>query len=104
MHGACPNGVETIKWGMPFFMHGGRNLAMMAAFKAHCAFGFEHGHAVVDLGRSAEAMGQFGRLTSVADLPPRRELAALVRKAAALIDARVKPPRAPNGGAPVRPR
>ena len=98
VHAACPDAEEAIKWSMPFFVHGGRNLAHMAAFKAHCAFGFELGRAVVDLGREAQAMGQFGRITALTDLPPPAELRKLVAKAAALIDAGVKAPRAPRGG------
>lgn len=96
VHAACPDAEEAIKWSMPFFMHGGRNLAHMAAFKAHCAFGFELGRAVVDLGREAQAMGQFGRLTTVDDLPGRAEVRRLVKKAAALIDAGARPARAPR--------
>jgi hypothetical protein len=100
VHGACPEAQETIKWGMPFFVHRGHKLAHMAAFKAHCAFGFEHGHAVADLGRDRQAMGQFGRITAIGELPPKREMAAWVNKAAALIDAGVKPPRARKSGLP----
>jgi uncharacterized protein YdeI (YjbR/CyaY-like superfamily) len=91
VHEACPQVEETIKWGMPTFMYRGRNLAHLAAFKAHCAFGFWHGRQVVSSAREREAMGQFGRVGSIRDLPGRRELKALVRKAAALIDAGVKP-------------
>ncbi len=98
VHAACPDAEEAIKWGMPFFMHGGRNLAHMAAFKAHCAFGFEHGRAVVDLGREAQAMGQFGRITKLEDLPPSADVRRWVKKAMALIDAGEKPPRAPKAG------
>jgi uncharacterized protein YdeI (YjbR/CyaY-like superfamily) len=96
VHGACPDTEETMKWGMPFFMYGGRILAHMAAFKAHCAFGFGHGKEVVDLGLDGEAMGQFGRIAAIGDLPPKPEVAALVKKAAALVDGGVKPPRAPK--------
>lgn len=96
VHAACPDVEEAIKWSMPFFMHGGRNLAHMAAFKAHCAFGFELGRAVVDLGREAQAMGQFGRITRLDDLPSSAEIRRLVKKAAALIDAGARPPRAPK--------
>lgn len=96
VHAACPDAEEAIKWSMPFFMHGGRNLAHMAAFKAHCAFGFELGRTVVDLGREAQAMGQFGRITSLADLPSSAEVRRLVKKAAALIDAGARAPHAPK--------
>lgn len=97
MHQACPGVQETIKWGMPFFMHGGRNLAFMAAFKAHCGFGLVHGHAVLVTGKEGEAMGQFGRLAKLADLPAQRALLAHIRKAVALADNGVKPSRARSG-------
>jgi uncharacterized protein YdeI (YjbR/CyaY-like superfamily) len=80
VHEGCPEAEETIKWGFPHFVHHGI-LCSMAAFKAHCALGFWKGDQVV--GEPAEgAMGQFGRIASVRDLPPRRELVALVRRAA----------------------
>ena len=63
-------------------------LAHMAAFKQHCAFGFWKGRGVVaDQGKAGEAMGQFGRITALADLPPKRELVATVKRAVARIDA-----------------
>ena len=39
VHEGCPEVVETIKWKMPAFEHAGP-LCGMAAFKAHCVFGF----------------------------------------------------------------
>ncbi|HEV2866428.1 MAG TPA: YdeI/OmpD-associated family protein, partial [Allosphingosinicella sp.] len=100
VHGACPDGEETIKWGMPHFLHNGRIMAGMAAFKQHATFGFWRGSLVV--GQSEQpGMGQFGRLTSVDDLPPRAELEALIRKAMALADAGVKPPRDTRKKAPL---
>lgn len=92
VHGARPGLQETIKWGMPFFMYGGRNLCHMAAFKAHCAFGFWQGSDIVDTGKAGQAMGQYGRLAGLADLPPAAELQAAVREAVAKIDA-LPPPR-----------
>lgn len=89
VHEACPGVEETIKWGMPSFTYGGGILCGMAAFKAHASFGFWK-HALVlgegDAGEGTErvGMGSFGKLTSVRDLPPKRQLAAYVRKAAAL--------------------
>lgn len=98
VHGACPGVEEAIKWGMPCFVYGGRNMAHMAAFKAHCAFGFGYGKDVIDLGLDDQAMGQFGRIGAIGDLPPKHEMAAWVKKAAALVDAGAKPPRAPKRG------
>ena len=94
VHAACPDAQETIKWGFPHFMHGGKILASTAAFKAHCALNFWHGDAVTAADKSDQAMGQFGRITSIKDLPAKAELTQLVKKAAALIDEGVKPARA----------
>lgn len=88
VHEACPEVEETIKWGMPMFVHHG-NLCFMAAFKHHAGFGFWKGSRVVE-GRddqSGSAMGQFGRLTEVGQLPSLRVLTAYVRKAAQLNEA-----------------
>ena len=35
VHAGCPQVVETIKWRMPFFMHGERNLAHNCHLTAH---------------------------------------------------------------------
>ena len=95
VHAACPDVEETMKWSFPHFDYKGM-LCSMASFKAHCAFGFWKASLLRDGGipaRSAEAMGQFGRLTSVSELPSEKILAALVRKAASLNDEGVKAPR-----------
>ncbi|HUR90827.1 MAG TPA: YdeI/OmpD-associated family protein [Ramlibacter sp.] len=86
VHAACPAVEETIKWGMPFFMYGGKPLANMAAFKAHCAFGFwkREGAAA---GKEGEAMGQFGRIASLKDLPAKPEFAKMVKAQMARVDA-----------------
>lgn len=73
-----------MKWNAPAFTHGGEILLMMAAFKAHAALNFWRGQELRGDKASAQAMGQFGRLTSIADLPPDEELDALIRKAAEL--------------------
>lgn len=67
---------------------------MMAAFKAHATFSFWKGSLVVpEDERQSGAMGQFGRISSIADLPDEQTLAALIRKAMALTDAGIKPAR-----------
>ena len=99
MHAALPDVVETVKWSRPFFDYKGSPLAIMSGFKAHASFGFWRRDALAT-GQEGEAMGQFGRLTSVADLPGDAELDALIREAAALVDAgdgaikrKAKPPK-----------
>ena len=94
IHEACPDCEETLKWSMPSFLYKGKILAGIASFKAHASFGFWSGSQVVDTsGKSATAMGQFGRLTSLDDLPDRKTLIDLTRKAMKLIDDGVKPAR-----------
>lgn len=93
VHAACPDVEETMKWSFPHFMYKGM-LCGMSAFKQHVAFGFWKGKlVVVDDGRSLEdAMGQFGRITRIADLPPKKTLSAYVKKAMALNDAGITSP------------
>jgi len=101
VHAACPEAEETLKWSSPTFMYKGGMLASMAAFKAHATFGFWRGSLVVgDTGEQRSAMGQFGRLASVDDLPAPETLSGLIRKAMALTDAGVKPPRDKHVKAP----
>jgi uncharacterized protein YdeI (YjbR/CyaY-like superfamily) len=90
VHKGCPEVEETIKWSMPHFDYKGP-LAGMAAFKAHCAFGFWKGSLIVP--GSKEAMGQFGCITKLSDLPPDKVLIGYVQKAARLNEEGVKVPR-----------
>jgi|SRR6185437_761034 len=93
VHAACPDVEETIKWGAPTFTYKGM-LCGMAAFKQHCAFHFWKRSLVVPATETSSetAMGQFGRLTSVADLPSRKVMIGYVKKAMELNDAGVKSP------------
>lgn len=63
VHKTIPDAGEDIKWGMPCLTYKGKNLAGMAAFKAHCSFGV-HGD-----GRAVEGMGQYGKISSMDDMP-----------------------------------
>jgi uncharacterized protein YdeI (YjbR/CyaY-like superfamily) len=94
IHAVCAEAEETLKWSMPTFMYKGEILASMAAFKEHATFGFWRGGELLGEGeRRLDAMGQFGRLRSVADLPEPDMLKALIQKAMALTDTGVKPAR-----------
>lgn len=101
VHAACPDVEEAIKWGAPTFMYGGI-LCGMASFKEHCGFHFWKGSLVVPptATSTVPAMGQFGRLTSVSDLPSRKVLASYVKKAMELKDAGVKSPARSKPRAP----
>jgi uncharacterized protein YdeI (YjbR/CyaY-like superfamily) len=94
VHAGCPEVDETIKWGMPAFMYKGP-LCGMAAFKAHATFGFWK-HALLLKGKpsparsNGKAMGSFGRIATLEDLPSDRQLIALVKRAAALNEQGIK--------------
>ncbi len=83
-HTAIPDVRETMKWSSPFFEHNG-TLAMMAAFKEHVRFGFWR------------RMKGIEKITSVKDLPSKKELVAMFREADAnpkSAPARKKAPKA----------
>src|SRR3569623_1143497 len=101
IHAVCPHVEETIKWGMPAFMVGGRLFANMAAFKAHASFGFWDRNALLSTkesealaARDREGMGVYGRLESLADLPGQDALDAQIREAVARIESGGRPKRA----------
>jgi uncharacterized protein YdhG (YjbR/CyaY superfamily) len=73
---------EAIKWGMPHFTHNGKNVAGMAAFKAHCAV-IVHGS-----GRQGEdnGMGGYGKIASIEEMPDDAELAVKLLEARERID------------------
>lgn len=98
VHAACPDVVETLKWGRPHFMLAGKLLCGMSAFKAHCAFGFWAREGAAE-GRGG-AMGDFGRIEKLADLPASAALRRQIQAHAALLLAGAprahKPDRAPR--------
>ena len=100
VHAECPDVEEAMKWSFPHFMYKGM-LCSMASFKEHAAFGFWKGSLVLGAdSRNAEAMGQLGRLTAVADLPSKSVLAGYIRKAVALNDEGVKVARVGRSATP----
>src|ERR1039458_5280327 len=90
VHKACPDVVEEVKWGRPFFVYGGTILCNISAFKAHCSFGFwgpEIGRVLREDGvLQAGGMGSLGKIAGLKDLPPDKRLVGYIRQAAALID------------------
>jgi len=95
VHKGCPEVEETIKWRMPFFEYKGP-VAMMASFKQHAVFGFWKGQLL--FGKENDgAMGHFGRIMSIKDLPPDKQLIGYIRKAAELNERGVQKKRSPRG-------
>ncbi len=96
VHTGCPEVEETMKWGMPHFQYKGM-LCGMAAFKQHCSLGFWKSKLVLGRERAganteAGGMGQFGRITTLSDLPKDEVLLGYIREAARLNEAGIKPP------------
>lgn len=83
-HAAVPGIEEAIKWSMPAYMLGGKIVLITAAFKAHTALNFWRGQELNSSHDSVGAMGQFGRIESLDELPPDAELDRLIREAAEL--------------------
>jgi len=95
VHAGCPDVVETLKWRVPSFEYKGV-LGGMAAYKAHCMFGFWKGSLMktVPAENKKDTVAQFGRVTSVDQMPDERALISMVKEAVALNEAGVKVARA----------
>jgi len=97
LHEGCPEVEEAIKWGMPSFLYHGRILCGFAAFKQHCAFGFWGGRGLVgNEDKRDDAMGQFGRIASLKDLPSKKALIGYVKQAMTLSNERAAAPSKPR--------
>ena len=102
IHAGHPGLEEALKWGMPSFLHGGKIVCGIAGFQQHCSLWFWQGATVVGA-KASEGMGNFGRLTTVADLPSASTLKAYVRKAVGLVEVRAaKPGKAKKDTKPAR--
>ena len=84
VHAVLPEAEETIKWSMPAYTLGGKIVLITAAFKAHTALNFWRGQELRGDSANADAMGQFGKIASVDELPGDAELGRLIREAAEL--------------------
>ena len=97
VHMGCPQAEEVMKWSRPHFEHKGM-ICGMSAFKEHCALGFWKGSLIIAASdnKNIEAAGQFGRITSVKDLPSKKQIATYVRAAVKLNEEGVKSPMMSN--------
>lgn len=96
VHEVCPDVEEAKKWSFPHFGYKGDMLCHMAAFKEHCAFGFWK----ESLLESAEfpeknAMGSFGKIRSLGDLPSDDVIRRLLTEAMRLNELGIKVKKAP---------
>ncbi len=89
VHEISPDVEETLKWSMPSFLHRGRILCGVAAFKQHSSFWFWRGmNLTADDGR--DGMGAFGCITSLKDLPSKKILIGHLKKAIEFCEAGAK--------------
>ena len=101
VHAAVPGVEETMKWSSPHFDYKGI-FCGMSAFKEHVGFGFWKAGLMKDVlpGAGLSAAGQFGKITSIDDLPNAKELAKIIKFAKQLNDDEVKAPPMRKGPRP----
>lgn len=101
VHEACPEVEEKMKWSFPHFDYKGAMMCSMASFKSHCAFGFwkasimKDRHKIMSQGGET-AMGHFGRITRLSDLPDDKILIEYIKEAVRLNDEGVSVPSKPK--------
>jgi hypothetical protein len=101
VHAAVPEVVETMKWSTPHFDYKGM-FCGIAAFKEHVAFGFWKSALLREHlpGAGMSAAGQFGKITTLEDLPSDKELSRILKIARKLNDDEVKAPPMRKGPRP----
>ena len=86
VHQAVPDVSEEIKWSRPFFLVNGTIICQMAAFKAHCGFGFWSPEMTsmlqADGVDGSDGSGAVGKLRSMSDLPLKADLLRYLKHAA----------------------
>lgn len=94
VHRAEPGIEEKMKWGHVHFDYKGP-VCMMAAFKEHCTFGFWKSKLLPDpenliSDEAKSSVGQFGKITSLADLPKDEIIMLYIRNAVELNEKGIK--------------
>ena len=101
IHKVCPDVEEGWKWSFPVFMYRGAMMCNMAAFKAHCAFGFwkaalmQDMDGILNIGEKS-AMGHLGKIESIKDLPADKVLMKYIKIAMKLNEDEIKVPKKPK--------
>ncbi len=90
IHATSPEITEAFKWSHPTYLYRGKMFCGTAAFKAHATLGFWHQDMEKllskEIGKTYDAMGMLGRLTSLSDLPDDQTLARYFKTAISLYD------------------
>jgi uncharacterized protein YdeI (YjbR/CyaY-like superfamily) len=104
VHQGCPEVEETLKWSMPFFMYKGM-FCHMAAFNSHCSLGFWKSKLIMGKDGASndeerDGMGQFGKISSLKDLPGDKKMLAYIKEAKRLNDEGIQKPSKPKPKGP----
>lgn len=102
VHKAVPEAEETMKWSMPHFDYLGEMMCSMASFKEHVAMNFWKGAIMNDPDKildTKEAMGHFGKIKNLKDLPSDKLLIKYIKEAARLNKEGIKLPSKPKPAA-----
>lgn len=83
-HRALPDAEEALKWGMPYFTVNGKNAVGMAAFSKHASV------VVCSDETAGGGMGNYGKLTSLDELPADTDLIAHFRESAKAVQSPAK--------------
>jgi uncharacterized protein YdeI (YjbR/CyaY-like superfamily) len=101
VHDACPDVQETIKWGAPFFDYKGQMMCAIAAFKQHCALIFWKASLIEGMPSNFDtSRGSFGRITSMKEVPSKKQFNGFIKAAMALNDAGITVKRPKAGSKP----
>ncbi len=93
VHEVCPDVTENIKWSMPSLEYKGM-FCGFASFKQHCTFGFWKEALLKEMKfPTKNAMGSFGRITSLDDLPDDETIKKVIREAVRLNDEGINVPK-----------
>jgi uncharacterized protein YdeI (YjbR/CyaY-like superfamily) len=101
VHAVVSGVEEAIKWSMPAYTIDGKIVLITAAFKAHVALNFWRGQELRGASADADAMGQFGKIASLDQLPRDTELDLLIRQAAELATSAPAPRKVKHAPKPV---
>jgi uncharacterized protein YdeI (YjbR/CyaY-like superfamily) len=109
VHQTCPDVEEKWKWSFPHFDYHGGPLAHMASFKQHCAIGFwkaslmKNNEMLMTAAKSEAAMGHFGKITSIKDLPKDSVIVKFIHEGMKLNEMGVKIAPKKSAAKPVEP-
>ena len=97
VHATCPGVEEAWKWSFPNFMYKDAILCSMAAFNAHCVFGFWKAALLEDIDNVLQltdraAMGNLGKIQSLKDLPKDAVMKKYIKAAMKLNEQGIKLP------------